>query len=210
MRIYRIPKFVQHIFSNILWSFPNEKNAIFLTFDDGPHEIFTPQILDILDQGGVKATFFLLGARIKGNEKIIRRMHESGHSIGIHGYDHISLLRKSKKEIRRQILDTKKKLESLINEPVKIFRPPYGKFTPAMVKECRSLSLQLVMWSFMTYDFDMEVSDRRLINIFQKKLHSGDIVVLHDGHENSNRTVRVLGEMIGICRNKGFELKRLK
>ncbi len=210
MKIYRIPKFVQHFFSNILWSFPDEKSAIFLTLDDGPHEIFTPRILDILDGYGVKATFFLLGARIKGNEKIIRRMHASGHSIGIHGYDHISLLRKSREEIRKQILDTKKNLESLIGEAVKIFRPPYGKFNRATIKECRSLSLQLVMWSFMTYDFDMQLSDRDLTNIFQKKLRAGDIVVLHDGNGNSDRTIRSLDALIEICQSKGFKLKKIE
>ena len=209
MRIYRIPKFVQHFFPNILWSFPDEKNAIFLTFDDGPHEIFTPQILDILDRYSAKATFFLLGESIRGNEKIIRRTHESGHAIGIHSYEHISLLRKSEREIRRQILDTKNKLESLIGEPVKFFRPPYGKFNPAMLKICQSLSLQLVLWSLMPYDFDVKINGRKLVEIFQKKVRAGDIVVLHDGHENSERMVGVLGEMIKICQDRRLELKNL-
>lgn len=206
MRIYRIPKFVQRIFPNILWSFPDKKNGIFLTFDDGPHDIFTPQILNILEEYQVKATFFLPGAHIKGNEKIVQRIYESGHCIGVHGYEHISLLSKSKREIREQILRAQEKIQSLTGEPVKFFRPPYGRFSPAVIKACHSLSTQMVMWSFMSYDFDARMNDGRLVEIFQKNIRGGDIVVLHDGHENSGRTVRILREMIRICQSRNFEL----
>ena len=205
MRIYRIPKFAQMFFPSILWSFPEKANAVFLTFDDGPHKTFTPQILDILDEHRAKATFFLSGMNIKGNEKIILRMHESGYSIGIHGYEHFSLLGKPRIEIKEQILRTRNEIEFIVGKPVNLFRPPYGIFNPKMVKICQELSLHLVIWSFMPYDFYTKISDGKLVDIFQKKLRAGDIVVLHDGHENSGRTVGVLEEMVRWCRNKGLK-----
>ena len=154
MRIYRFPKTIQRIFPNILWSKPEKRDTVFLTFDDGPHEIYTPQILDILEEHNAKATFFLMGEKLKTNKELVFRLRDSGHSIGIHGYRHDSMLLKSRKIIREQIERTKDELELLIEKPVQLFRPPYGMFNRAVLKECQHLSLRPVMWSFLTYDFD--------------------------------------------------------
>jgi peptidoglycan-N-acetylglucosamine deacetylase len=196
MRIYRFPKFMQRLFPNILWDFPKKKDTIFLTFDDGPHEIYTHQILDIMEEHNAKATFFLLGEKLKTNKELVIRMRDSGHTLGIHGYNHDSMLSKSKKIIREQLERTKDELETLTRERVQLFRPPYGLFNRAVQKECRQLSLRLVMWNFLTYDFDIRLSDSYLLKIFQKKLRASDIVTLHDGHRNSERTVRLLPKFI--------------
>jgi len=202
MRIYRIPKAVQRIFSDIIWSFPEKKNNVFFTFDDGPHKVFTPQILDILEEQNVKATFFLLGINVKPNKEIVLRMQDAGHSLGIHGYSHDSLLFKSKKYICEQIERAKDELEYQTGEPVRLFRPPYGMFNRAVLKLCRQLSLRLVLWSFMTYDFDNRLGEDYLLKMFQKKICPGDIVTLHDGLSNSDRTVRMLPHLIRYSRTK--------
>ena len=206
MRIYRIPKAVQRIFPKILWSFPEKQHAVYLTFDDGPHEKYTPQILDILDEHDIKSTFFLLGEKIRPNKKIILRMQNSGHSIGIHGYHHIHLLLKSKQTIHEQIVRTKDELESITGEPVRFFRPPYGMFNRSVLELCRQLSLLPVLWSFMTFDFDRRLEDNYLLNIFRKKIRPADIITLHDGHENSNRTVTLLPQIIVHIRKLEFQL----
>jgi peptidoglycan-N-acetylglucosamine deacetylase len=205
MRIYRFPKCVSQIFPNVRWSFPEKQDTVFFTFDDGPHEIYTPQILDLLEEHNTKATFFLLGEKLKKNKELVIRMRDSGHSIGIHGYRHDSMLMKSKIIIREQIERTKVELELLIGKPVQLFRPPYGLFNRAVLKECRQLSLRIVMWSFLTYDFDIRLSDSYLLKTLQKKLCPGDIITLHDGHINSIRTARLLPQLIRYIRSRGFK-----
>ncbi len=205
MRIYRFPKFVQRIFPSILWSCPEKQNTVFLTFDDGPHEIYTPQILDILDEHNTKATFFLLGEKIKSNREIVQHMQDSGHSIGIHGYQHTSLLLKSKKTIYEQLVGSKDILESLIGERVCLFRPPYGLFNRVVLKQCCQLSMRLVLWSFMVYDFDDLLEENYLLKVVQEKIRPGDIIVLHDGLINSDRTTRILSPLLYHVRNVGLK-----
>lgn len=209
MKYYRVPKIVQRIFPKLLFAFPQKSKAVFLTFDDGPHQIFTPHILDILDEHHAKATFFLLGEKLKPNREIILRMKNANHTIGIHGFNHISLLIKSRTEIRQQIESAKSELESILGEPVRFFRPPFGKFNRAVLKTCQQLSLRPVLWSLMTYDFYDQLSNSDLLNTFQKRLRGGDIVVLHDGNDNSERMARVLPEMIGIVWERGMKLSEI-
>ncbi len=209
MRFFRVPNILTHFFPQIMWQIPNEANNVYLTFDDGPHEIYSPKILDILEEHNVKATFFLLGEKIKPNREIILRMRDSGNTVGIHGYQHSSLLLKSKTFIREQLERAKDELESLTGEPVHLFRPPYGRFNPAVLNQCRQLSLRPVMWSFLTYDFDDRLSDKDLLDIFNKRICPGDIVVMHDGHVNSGRTVRVLPGLIEFICDLGIGLSRV-
>lgn len=197
MRIYRTPIFLQKMFPSVIFARPARKNQIYLTFDDGPHENFTPQILDILGRHQIKATFFILGKKIKGKEALIRRLDAEGHTAGIHGYDHVSLLFSSKEQIKQQILRAKDAIEFVLGKEVSLFRPPYGRFNLKMINLCQSLQLKLVLWSLMVYDFDLRISNERLLEIFHSKARSGDIVLLHDGHVNSFRTINVLHEIAG-------------
>ena len=138
------------------------------------------------------------------------RIRDSGHAIGIHSYHHVSLLLKSKKTIREYIELAKDELESLIQAPVRLFRPPYGRFNRALLEQCRQLSLRPVMWSFMTYDFDNRLRDNDMLNLFQKNIRPGDIVALHDGHPNSARTVHLLPQLIRHAQNQGLQLSAIE
>jgi len=206
MRIYRIPKGVQRIFPNVLWSFPEKQNTVFLTFDDGPHEIYTPKILEILQEEKVSATFFILGEKAKTSTSIVSSIKKYGHTFGLHSYLHESLFFKSIKNVYDQLSESKKEIEQIIGEPVKYFRPPFGRFSPAVNKACQQLNLQMVMWNFMSYDFDLSITDNYILNLVETKTCGGDIIVFHDGHKISKRTVWILETAIKILKNKGFHL----
>ena len=94
--IHKVPHIVQSLFPHILWRIPNDRNTVFLSFDDGPHPEVTPLILDILADFHVRATFFLLGEKTVRNEWILARIREEGHGVGNHGYRHLSGWRTSR------------------------------------------------------------------------------------------------------------------
>ena len=209
MRLYRIPQWFQKLFPDIVWTLP-ESNQISLTFDDGPDPHFTPRILSLLEKEGITASFFVIGEKANQHPMLIKAIRQSHNVIGIHSYEHQSLLFHSNRFIRNQIQHAKDTIENIISEPVHFFRPPYGHFSPTMINIIQTYSMKMVMWNFMTYDFDNRLSDSELLNIFQKKIRAGDIVVLHDGHRNSARTVRLLPELIRHCQNLGVQLSAIE
>jgi peptidoglycan/xylan/chitin deacetylase (PgdA/CDA1 family) len=204
MRIFRLPKIVQPFFPSIICSFPLKSNYIVLTFDDGPDEVCTPQILELLQKENVSASFFVLGEKAQRQFALLKAIRQNGHTIGLHGYCHESLLFRSNKFIFDQLTLGKQIIEDLLGEPVKYIRPPYGKFSPRFSKICKQLNLQIIMWNLMSYDFDLGFSDEWILKLMDTKASSGDIIVFHDGHKNSQRTVNILDSIIEILKKKNF------
>ena len=100
-----------------------------LTFDDGPDPLYTGMILDILKEKNVKATFFLVGYKIKQNPQIAERIFEEGHCLANHTYTHIDLKKKSFKVIYSEVQQTEQLITNVCGESPKIFRPPWGHIT---------------------------------------------------------------------------------
>ena len=102
--------------------------AIALTFDDGPNPEYTPQLLDLLKKYGVKASFFVVGSKVKAYPDIIKRMSQEGHTIGIHHYDHISSWILSPFQLKKQLQMTEQAIMECTHEKVTFYRPPWGQF----------------------------------------------------------------------------------
>ena len=103
-----------------------DRPQIALTFDDGPDEKYTEKLLDGLKERGIKASFFLLGKSIEGNEHIVKRMHREGHLIGNHTYNHVQLDKISETRAREEILKTNNRIYEITGEYPVYMRPPYG------------------------------------------------------------------------------------
>ena len=99
---------------------------IALTFDDGPHPVYTEQILDILDKNGAKATFFVVGRNAESYPELIQREYKGGHEIGNHSWNHRQLTNLSDEEIKDQIMMTRAKIYDVAGVDCRIVRPPYG------------------------------------------------------------------------------------
>ena len=182
------------------------KNAISITFDDGPNQNITPKILDILKENGIKAFFFCIGKNAEQNIELIKRIDSEGHIIGNHTYSHsnnFDLFSSSK--MKNEITKTNYTIQNIINKEVKYFRPPYGVTNPNLAKALKKTNLITIGWSLRSLDTtskgDISNTLKRL-----EKIKAGDIVLLHD------RLVEapdILKKFIEIVRNKKFEFVRL-
>src|SRR5690606_230382 len=105
------------------------KREVALTFDDAPDDYFTPQILDVLKNEGVQATFFVVGNRIEAHPEIVRRMVNEGHVLGNHSYNHANLPKLSDSNFRNQILITDRLIEAITGYKPTFVRPPYGNIS---------------------------------------------------------------------------------
>ena len=148
---------------------------IALTFDDGPiHN--TSRVLDILEKYNVKATFFILGSNIKGNEKIIKRMNNLGMEIGNHTYSHKLLTKLEDNKIKSEIEQVDDLIFDITNEYPTLIRPSYGTFNKRIKK---IMDRPIIIWNVDTLDWKNHNS-KGIANKVLKKTSDGDIVLMHD------------------------------
>lgn len=130
-----------------------DRKVVYLTFDDGPHPPETERVLDVLRERGARATFFLIGSKVSGNEAVLRRMLEEGHTLGLHTYSHAGtfpLLPFDK--MLADVNEGKRAVESVAGKKISLFRPPFGVTNPTIAKVIRTLGQQTVGWDVRSFD----------------------------------------------------------
>lgn len=195
-----------NFFMKVFCSATTDKKEIAISFDDGPAENYTPQILETLKQHDVKAVFFCIGRKIAGNEKIFRQLHEDDHIIGNHSYSHHFFfdLFSSKKmldELQMMNRDT----EKLIGVKPKLFRPPYGVINPNLRKAIQDGEYTPVGWSVRSMDTVIK-DEKKLLEKIKRSLKPGAVYLFHD---TSKSTLEVLPIFIKHVKDLGYEIVRL-
>ena len=173
-----------------------------LTFDDGPDLQRTPAVLDLLARQGVRATFFVVGARAEAHPELVRRMVAEGHVVGNHSYTHswrfpLRSLGRTVEELRR----TGEVLHRITGRQPRLFRPPFGVTNPTIARAVRRLGLDPVGWSIRSLD-TMGQSPERVAARILRRLHPGAVILLHDRCAGSERLVGLLVEGL---RSRGLE-----
>lgn len=174
---------------------PARPGELALTFDDGPNPAWTPRLLDILAQHGVKATFFLVGRYVEKEPGLARAIVEAGHLIGNHSWTHPNLSLCTAHRVREELTRTREILEQITGKPVGYFRPPFGARRPYVLNIARKLGMVPVMWNAMTSDWKERSPDRiteRLMRKIDARHRSGLAanIVLHDGGHLAQNTDR--------------------
>lgn len=192
------------------------RGAVALTFDDGPDPIYTSQVLDVLAEAQVPATFFLVGRRAVAQPGLVRRMLAEGHAVGSHSRSHPD---PSKHGVRQLVCDYgsgRRMVESVTGVRGALFRPPMGNvdWPSAMAIRCS----RVIAWLW-TRDPSDWVPGRRRQDIVDAlaDLHGGDVVLLHDGIElpraaaarDRSATVAALPEVIAAARSRGLSFVTL-
>jgi len=196
--------FIKWLFSNQIWSIPNSKNNIYLTFDDGPTPEVTEWVLDLLKKHEIRATFFCIGKNILNHAEIFKKVVADGHSIGNHTYNHLSGWQTSTGNYLENIMDCETEIAKLSSVKCNLFRPPYGKITPSQSKKLRKLSYKIIMWDILTADFDTTISPEKCLENATKKVESGSIIVFHDSKKAFENMKYALPKAIEYYKRKGF------
>jgi peptidoglycan-N-acetylglucosamine deacetylase len=187
---------------------PADGGNVALTFDDGPSSPYTGQILDLLRERGVTATFFLCGKNVERHPEIARRIVAEGHTIGNHTYSHPFPYFRRRSFIAAEIDRAQDVIERVTGHRPKIFRPPFGARWLGMYQVLGERGLPLINWSDTGYDWreGVDVASETL-----KHLRPGSIILLHDGREvcpphqvDQSRTVSALPFIIDSARQAGL------
>lgn len=176
-----------------------------LTFDDGPHPRYTGEILDILEEYGVKATFFAVGENAKAYPELIRRASEEGHEIGNHTHTHLRLDRCDVAEAEREIGACTRVLEEITGRKIRLFRPPEGVCTEGVKVYCRAQEMTILLWSVDTRDWAHTPAGEILKNV-RENARNGSIILMHDFIGKNSPTPAVLRQIIPMLQESGYEL----
>ncbi len=183
------------------------KKAISLTFDDGPHPVFTPMILKLLKENNSKATFFVLGKNAEIYPEIIRQINDDGHQIGNHTYSHFDLTKVPTKTIRKEFEKAQKIIFEITGKKPRVFRPPYGYYNDEVIKVSRENGYKTILWSPKQDPWDWNHPGvEKITNKVLSNAKRGDIVLLHDRVEGKSETYEALKIIIPNLKKQGYEL----
>ncbi len=205
MRFFKVNSFIQRYFYRFTWRLnPNEK-TIYLSFDDGPHEIATAQVLDILKQYQIKATFFCVGENVNRFPLIMNRIVSEGHSIGNHTFNHLKGWSCPSKEYLKNVEMAEKSISTYTRTT--LFRPPYGRIRKKQASEILKKGYKIIMWDILSYDYDKSINIDYCLKMISQKTRNGSIVVFHDSLKSMAQTSQLLGKYIENMKKRGFDFK---
>jgi peptidoglycan/xylan/chitin deacetylase (PgdA/CDA1 family) len=198
------PGILSWFYPSLLWKQPC-MDAVYLTFDDGPHPTITPWVLEQLKAYEAQATFFCVGDNVRKYPEVFETVKAAGHVTGNHTQHHLNGW---KTEDEAYLTDIEA-AAAYIGSP--LFRPPYGRVTFSQLKLIREQhpDMQIVMWSLLTCDFDPELLPEECTEQTLRRIRPGDIVVFHDSEKAFPRLQSVLPAVLEHCRAKGWQMKAI-
>lgn len=195
MYLFKTPRIFRWIFPRKIWGF-SSKNAVYLTFDDGPTPTLTPWILAALAEYNVKATFFCVGANAQKYLALMDSIRAAGHTVGNHAMRHEKGTKTTKKEYLASIE------EAAPHTSNTLFRPPYGRLPFSFITPIRK-KYRIIMWSWLSYDFDERIAVSTILKNAEK-IKPGDILVLHDNEKVEDRVKELLPALIELLHGKDY------
>ena len=177
---------------------------IALSFDDGPHPSFTPKILSLLENYGIKATFFMIGCNVAHYPEIAKRVASEGHEIGNHTYSHPHMKQLSLRDLLGEVRKTEEILHENGIEKPRLFRPPEGFRSKEQVEALENEGYQTIIWSLDTRDWEGKAAGE-IISVVLNDVQGGDILLFHDYTSRKNTTITALEQLIPRLIKDGYE-----
>lgn len=191
----------------IIWEVKTEQKKIALTFDDGPSEDHTKKILELLATYHARATFFVVGQKVKEHPEILKQTYDEGHEIGNHTYKHLMMNKKTSLDrLTQEINDTGTEIKRVIGYTPKLFRPPGGVYNERSVQLTNELGYTTILWSWHqdTYDWK-HPGVRKIADKVIRNARNGDIVLMHDFNPGTDQTLNALKIILPTLIERGFE-----
>lgn len=203
-------------FPNCLWAGAKNSRTIALTFDDGPHPQYTPELLQVLDRYNIRVSFFWLGACVERAPTLAREIYERGHWIGLHGYHHTSFpfltpdalkqsLEKTQEAICTALATARPNTKACEIHPENFrdVRPPNGLFTPQTLTLFRQWNYRPVMWSVVPEDWERP-GVRVVLQRVLRQVQNGSLIVLHDGYCGGQDVAQTTAQLIPQLLQQGY------
>jgi peptidoglycan/xylan/chitin deacetylase (PgdA/CDA1 family) len=159
---------------------PGTSRELALTYDDGPNDLHTQRLLEVLAKHDVRATFFMIGRYVQQRPQIVHEVAAAGHVIGNHTFTHPNLALISALQTRIQLQECRRALQDVIGEHSNLFRPPFGARRPETLHIARALGLDPVMWNVTAFDWKPTTAAKVERNVI-RRISGGDVILLHDG-----------------------------
>ena len=182
----------------------NADNKIALTFDDGPHPRYTREILDILDEYHIPATFFFVGENVSYYSDTAREVAKRGHEIGNHTYSHPCASKQSEKALRDELSKCDDIIQSVTGVVPKLFRPPQGSWNQRVYDIARERDYSVILWDLDTLDWAKTPSDK-IAKYILENAKSGNIILMHDYHSGGCPTTEALRMFIPNLIEEGYQ-----
>ena len=191
-------RFFKFFYKDLVCEMSTKEKKIWLTFDDGPHPVYTTQVINILSKYSITATFFLEGEKAVQYPKLIDLLKKHNHSIGNHTHSHLNGWTTSTTKYLKNVHEAQKIIKS------SLFRPPFGKIKFRQIKKLKN-HFKIVMWSVMPLDFEKKISDSDFINNILKNVKKGSIIVLHCNSKSYKKVSKNLPSVIEELLKRKYE-----
>ncbi|NJK39259.1 MAG: polysaccharide deacetylase family protein [Oscillatoriales cyanobacterium RM2_1_1] len=193
-------------FPGCLWAGCSERREIALTFDDGPHPQYTFELLEVLDQYQIPASFFWLGVCVERYPSVAQAVYQKGHWLGLHGYYHLAFPRLSAVQFQQDLERTRQLIAQtcrLDPDLIRDVRPPNGLFTPQTLKLLSQWGYRSVMWSVVPEDWVLP-GIPQVVGRVIRQTQNGSIIVLHDGYHGGSDVAQSANQIIADLLDHGY------
>ncbi|WP_149400227.1 polysaccharide deacetylase family protein [Dictyobacter arantiisoli] len=178
---------------------------IALTFDDGPNPTYTPQVLSILAQHHVHATFFAIGNQVQSNPNLVKQAIGDGNVVEDHTWDHPDLTKLTPAAISKEVTSAADAVQKATGQRPGLLRPPYGSVNATVRAQVAALNMTMVIWNVDTVDWSRP-GVASIENTALNNAHNGSIILMHDGGGDRSQTVAALPHIITTLQQRGYQL----
>lgn len=200
------PWWLKTLYRGLVWQIPTKEKVLYLSFDDGPHPVATPFVLDELKKYDARATFFCIGKNVEGYPQLYRRILLEGHRVGNHTYDHLNGWKVGDKRYLENIGEAARLIDS------DLFRPPYGRISAFQSALLRSAPFhyRIIMWQVLSADFDRALTADRCARYVMRHARPGSIVVFHDSEKAFDRLRGALPAVLAHFSGLGYKFEAIR
>jgi peptidoglycan/xylan/chitin deacetylase (PgdA/CDA1 family) len=203
----KTPWWLKKIYSSYVWDIKTDERVIYFTFDDGPHPIATPFVLDELKKYNAKATFFCIGKNVLAYPDIYKRILAEGHSVGNHTHNHLNGWKTKKEIYLNDVTEAARHINTTL------FRPPYGRITRAEAKgitaALKKSESKIIMWSVLSGDFDKDTTKEKCLKNLTLNTRPGSIIVFHDSEKAFPHLKYILPAALNFFSEKEYLINKL-
>ncbi|MDQ0253329.1 peptidoglycan/xylan/chitin deacetylase (PgdA/CDA1 family) [Evansella vedderi] len=192
--------------TNIIHEIPAKQKAVAFTFDDGPHPIYTPQILEIFKEVSGKATFYMIGKHMLEHPEIVNNVVEQSHEIGNHTYSHPFLTKLSKDDCKEEIKESDSIIKKLTGQRAATFRPPYFDFNEDTVSIVQDFSYKMIGAVNMDAVDWEQPGVNHIVTKSRNHIRNGSIFLFHDGLGDRSQTVEAVRILVKELVDEGYQL----